>query len=124
MRWLLSILAVSFSLPLVAQEREVHFLDCPDVAFFEPRCVLMPEAEVPEPEPVPLAAPVVVPAHAPVLLFPKETLAPTTPPLMVQLLNEPTEANARLFLAWSQERQERGQLVQELLKQLLTPGKE
>jgi hypothetical protein len=104
----------------VAQERDVHFLDCPEVTFFGPRCpeeVALPE---PEPELVPAPLPWTPP---PVLipLFPRESLAPSTPPLFLQLLNEPTEANARLFLAWSQERQERGQFVQELLKQLLTP---
>jgi hypothetical protein len=122
-----SVLLLSLSLPLAAQD--VHFLDCPEVVFFGPGCEGVPVEEPLPPELLPPSSPewplaLPLPA-APVLLFPRETLAPSTPPLMLQLLNEPTEANARLFLAWSQEREARGKQVQDLLKQLLTPdGKE
>jgi hypothetical protein len=51
-------------------------------------------------------------------LFTPETVAPTTPPLVLRLLQEPTEANARAFLAWQQARLHRMLEVQALLKRL------
>jgi hypothetical protein len=51
-------------------------------------------------------------------LFTSETVSPDTPPLLLRLLQEPTEANARAFLAWYQARLARVQAVQALLDAL------
>jgi hypothetical protein len=51
-------------------------------------------------------------------LFTPETVAPTTPPLVLRLLQEPTEDHARAFLAWQQARLQRLLEVQALLKRL------
>jgi hypothetical protein len=42
------------------------------------------------------------------------------PPLLLQLLQEPTTANARAFLAWQRARWQRIQTVQTLLRTLQT----
>jgi hypothetical protein len=48
-------------------------------------------------------------------------MAPDTPPLLLQLLDEPTVANAQAFLAWQQARHARLMEVQQLLRQLTRP---
>jgi hypothetical protein len=68
--------------------------------------------ELPTLEETPLEAP------PPEPLFPPETVAPTTPPVVLRLLQEPTEAHARSFLAWQQARLQRILEVQALLKRL------
>jgi hypothetical protein len=49
-------------------------------------------------------------------LFEPQLMAPDTPPLMIELLINPTEANAARFLAWQQARQQRMIEVQHLLR--------
>jgi hypothetical protein len=51
-------------------------------------------------------------------LFPPETVSPDMPPLLLQLLEDPTEAHARAFLAWQHARLQRLQAVQALLRAL------
>jgi hypothetical protein len=97
-----------------AQTR-LGFFACGEVRFFGPACPPSPappetlpaaEEEAPE-EPLP-----------PEPLFPPETMAPTTPPVVVRLLQEPTEDHAQAFLAWQQARLQRILEVQALLKRL------
>jgi hypothetical protein len=57
-------------------------------------------------------------------LFPPETVSPDMPPLLLQLLHEPTTANARAFLAWQRARWQRIQAVQKLLRTLQTADPE
>jgi hypothetical protein len=45
-------------------------------------------------------------------------MAPTTPPVVLRLLQDPTEANAQAFLDWQQARLQRILEVQALLKRL------
>jgi hypothetical protein len=98
-----------------AQER-LGFFACGEVRFFGEAC---PPPVTPDvtPAPPPEETP---PAEPPPLepLFTPETVAPTTPPLVVRLLQEPTEANAHAFLAWQQARLQRLLEVQALLKRL------
>src|SRR5262245_60540660 len=117
--------------PVGGQERlPFQFFDCGTVRFFEAACVPAPDATAPgaapggqapavapslrpptPPGPPPLAAP----ADA---LFTPETVAPTTPSVLLRLLQEPTEGNARAFLAWHQAQLARLQAVQALLQRL------
>jgi hypothetical protein len=48
-------------------------------------------------------------------------MAPDTPPLFLQLLEEPTLENARAFIAWQEQRAARLAAVQQLLRQVLRP---
>ena len=50
------------------------------------------------------------------LLFPKESLAPDSPPLFRLLLAEPTIENARLYVRWYVRRTARLQAVQALIQ--------
>ena len=98
-----------------AQER-LGFFACGEVRFFGEACpppittdvtpALPPEQAPPE-EPL-----------QPEPLFTPETVAPTTPPLVLRLLQEPTEDNAYAFLAWQQARLQRLLEVQALPKRL------
>jgi hypothetical protein len=98
----------------MAQER-LGFFACGEVRFFGDACP-PPPARPEAPPPVEEAAPPEEPAPAP--LFTPETVAPTTPPVVLRLLQEPTEAHARAFLAWQQARLQRILEVQALLKRL------
>ena len=69
----------------------------------------------------PLPEPAAVPPPRQEPLFPPQTLAADTPPLMRTLLDEPTRENARRFLAWQQERLARIATVQQLLQRLSQP---
>jgi hypothetical protein len=102
----------------VAQER-LGFFACGEVRFFGEACrpPMTPDViPVPPPEQTPPEEPL-----QPEPLFTPETVAPTTPALVLRLLQEPTAANARAFLAWQQARLHRMQEVQALLKRL-QPG--
>jgi len=93
---------------LPCQAQDVSFLLCPEVHFYDETCAppaLPGMLEPPSPPPPPL--------------FPPETLARDTPPLMRQLLDAPTVENARAFLAWQAERQARILEVQTLLHSLV-----
>ncbi|MGE3540229.1 MAG: hypothetical protein AB7N91_22670 [Candidatus Tectimicrobiota bacterium] len=59
-----------------------------------------------------------MPASAPEPLFTPDTMAPGTPPLLLQLLQEPTTARAQAFLDWQQARLARILEVQQLLQRL------
>ena len=92
--------------------QEVRYFDCAQVSFFAvPACV------VPAPPAVP-ARPDTPPPPQEAPLFSPETMAADTPPLLLKVLEEPTEANARAFVAWQTRRQQRVQEVQRLLKAL------
>ncbi len=97
------------SLPVWAER--VEFLECPKVDFFaDDPCGGNPPAWSPQ-ESAPAPAPVVPPA-----LFSPGTMAPDTPPLMLQLLNDPTAANLQAYVQWEHERQQRIKEVQLLLR--------
>ena len=88
--------------------QDFRLLDCAALSFVGPACVVVVPVSVP-----PTAAP---PIPAP--LFPPGTLAPDTPPLMMQLLQEPTVDNAQAYLDWQTRRMARIQEVQQLLRTL------
>jgi hypothetical protein len=107
----------------------LRFFSCAAVRFFGEACVpaAVPVVVVPaDPEVPPPAPPPETPApdaagetpERPEPLFPPQTLAPDTPPLLLKLLHEPTEANARAYLAWQQARMQRIREVQALLRRL------
>ena len=96
------------SLTAPSWAQDVRLLDCAQVQFFGPACV--PVTLTP-PAPAPLTPP-------PAPLFSPETMAPDTPPLLLQLLEAPTVANAQAFLAWQQARHARLSEVQQLLRHL------
>ena len=102
----LAALVLWMSLTAPSWAQDVRLLDCAQVQFFGPACV--PVTPLP-PAPAP-------PPPAP--LFSPETMAPDTPPLLLQLLEAPTVANAQAFLAWQQARHARLSEVQQLLRQL------
>lgn len=82
---------------------------CPGINFFGAAC----EEDI---EPVPsLRGPVAVSP-----LFSKETMAPDTPPLVIDLLNHPTAAAAQRFLEWQARRFEAMAAAQRLLQQAHT----
>jgi hypothetical protein len=107
----------------------LRFFACGAVRFFDESC----GADVREPSP-PVATPLVptpgtgvsaspatpafTPAAPPEALFTPETMAPTTPPLLLRLLQEPTATNAQAFLDWQRARLARIVEVQVLLQRL------
>jgi hypothetical protein len=105
----------------------LRFFPCAAVQFFGEACapVAVPVVVVPAAPAVPASAPTPEPLtpdaagetpERPESLFPPQTLAPDTPPLLLQLLHTPTEANARAYLAWQQARIQRIREVQALLR--------
>lgn len=88
--------------------QDVSLLECAQVAFFGPACIAV----------APVAPPAPAPQEEP--LFPPQSMAPDTPPLMYKLLEEPSLENAKAFLDWQQRRQARVQQVQQWLH-LLAP---
>jgi hypothetical protein len=99
----------------MAQER-LGFFACGEVRFFGEACP--PPPALPETPPPVEEAPAPEDPAPPEPLFTPETVAPTTPPVVLRLLQEPTEAHARAFLAWQQARLQRLLEVQALLKRL------
>jgi len=100
-----------------AQAR-LDFFACGEVQFFGPACPpppLAPPPEAPPPVEEPPPPEETVPSEP---LFTPETVAPTTPPAVLRLLQDPTEEHARAFLAWQQARLQRILEVQALLKRL------
>jgi len=95
------------------EAQEVTLVSCPAINFFGPACE--------EGEPV-ADAPVALPPPAP--LFPRSTLSPHIPPLLVTLLNDPTAANADRYLDWEAQKQQATEDVQALLlaRRLLRKG--
>jgi hypothetical protein len=104
MRWL----PVLLLLALPAWGQDVVLLPCGTVAFFDEPCPAPDQATV-------ALAPSPPPA---VPLFEPATMAPDTPKLMVNLLQNPTVENAGKFLDWQTQRQARIQEVQQLLQTL------
>jgi hypothetical protein len=98
-----------------AQER-LGFFACGEVRFFGDACP--PPPALPEAPPPAEETPTLEEPAPPEPLFTPETVAPTTPPVVVRLLQEPTEEHARAFLAWQQARLQRILEVQPLLKRL------
>jgi hypothetical protein len=113
------LLLLALAVGSAAQER-LGFFACGEVRFFGEACRPPVTPDVP-PAPPPEQMPPEEPLQ-PEPLFTPETVAPTTPPLVLRLLQEPTEANARAFLAWQQARLHRMLEVQALLKQLQAPA--
>jgi hypothetical protein len=103
-------------LPGIVQAQGFALMDCPDVRFFGPACE--------ESAPV-LAAPLPPPKLAPkdYPLFPKETMAPTTPPLLVDFMNRGTVESALAYLDWHDRKADvmraRQQLLNFLIKERL-----
>jgi len=114
--------------PVWGQETErLQFFDCGTVRFFGEGCRSesraapgAPPAVTSTPPPAVSATPppATAPASPPDALFTPETMAPDTPPLLLQLLQEPTEAHAQAFLDWQRARVARIVEVQALLQQL------
>jgi hypothetical protein len=121
-----------------ASTAHVRFFDCAVVQFFGEACT--PDMDITLASPIsgsetavstptrpptkplpPLSNAAPADAVAPQEpLFTPETVSPDTPPLLLRLLQEPTKANARAFLAWYQARLARIQQVQTLLDALST----
>lgn len=101
MKWLCMFLAF----PFLVSAQEMRFLDCGQVNFFGEAC---PSQSPPR----------LLPPPAPEPLFPRESMAPDTPSLMMNLLEQPTPENAQKFLAWQAQRTTRIQEVQQLLHTL------
>jgi hypothetical protein len=115
--------------PVWGQEGgQFRFFACGTVRFFGEPCgpdagtlppvaapiVPTPAAGVSASPPAPASTPV-APSEA---LFTPETVAPTTPPLLLRVLQEPTEAHAQAFLDWQRARLARIVEVQALLQRL------
>ena len=103
------VLWASLTAPSWAQD--VRLLDCAQVQFFGPACVLVAPTPPTSHPPTPPTAP----------LFSPETMAPDTPPLLLKLLEEPTVEHAQAFLDWQHQRAVRVQEVQQLLRRLTAP---
>jgi hypothetical protein len=90
-------------------------LECANVRFEGPECTesLPPQLVAPGP-----LAPSLAPQPP---LFSPETVARDTPPLMLDLLNNPTPTNAQAWYHWHMERWKHIAEVQRLLRQLSTP---
>jgi hypothetical protein len=102
-------------LPRVVQAQGLALLDCPAVRFFGPACEEVSTEVGVSPPP---AAPKLAPKDYP--LFPKETLAPSTPPLFVDFLNRGTVESALAYLEWHDRKVEVMRARDHLLKQLIT----
>jgi hypothetical protein len=101
-------------LPGVVQAQGLALMDCPNVRFFGPAC----EEDAPVlVAPMPPPAPKLAPKDAP--LFPKETMAPTTPQLFVDFMNSGTVESALAYLEWHDRKVEVMRARQQLLHQLI-----
>ena len=98
-----------------AQER-LDFFTCGEVRFFGEACRPPITPDVTPAPPLEKTPP--EESLQPEPLFTPETVAPTIPALVLRLLQEPTETNARAFLAWQQARLQRIVEVQALLQRL------
>lgn len=129
--WLVMVTVFVFGISAAAQERDASspFFDCPYINYFDNDC---PQLEREEPAAVPQVQPeqeqpevvegregeyewpeenleLLLP------LFPKESLAPDTPPLYRLLLMKPTLENARRYVGWYSRRMDRIKEVQGLI---------
>jgi hypothetical protein len=109
------LLGLCLGAPALGHAQSLVFMDCPAVRFFGPACdEVAPASTVP----VSPAAPKLAPKDYP--LFPKETLAPTTPPLFVDFLNSGTVESALAYLEWHDRKIAVMRARDQLLKQLIT----
>ena len=119
------------------QRRPSTYFECPYVNYFDKECpqlrelptrrdgtpagereVRPPPPRTPDPEvgPGPKEASPRMPDVQEVYpFFPRESLAPDTPPLLQLLLAEPTLENARRYVRWFARRSERLRAVQTLI---------
>jgi hypothetical protein len=102
-------------LPAVGHAQGLALLDCPAVRFFGPACEEgSPGLVAPTPPP----APKLTPKDAP--LFPRETMAPTTPQLLVDFMKSGTVESALAYLDWHDRKADVMRARQQLLHQLIT----
>lgn len=106
-RWL-SLFVCLF--PSVALAQDMRLLDCYDVSPFGAGC-----ASVVAPEPV--WEPVAVPPAPPQPLFSKETMAPTTPQVVIDYMNTGTVEKADAVLRFEMDRWEITKQRTRLLKE-------
>lgn len=120
------------ALSVGAQEREASspFFDCPYINYFDNDCPQLEredgQAAPPQAQPEPEQPEVVEGREGEnewpeenlellLRLFPKESLAPDTPPLYRLLLTRPTLENARRYVRWYSRRMDRIREVQGLI---------
>jgi hypothetical protein len=83
----------------VASAGTLQLLACPQVQFFTDPCAFVPP-------PMPGAG-IGAPGVPEEPLFPKETVSPYMPPLMLKWLNDPTDANLDAYLDWQERKEQR-----------------
>jgi hypothetical protein len=96
----------------VASAEGARYFDCPIVAYFGEPCAGVSTQVLPPQSPTPMAPSPEEP------LFTPQTVSPDTPPLMLRLLQEPTESNALAYIRWQRKRLERTKEVQTLLEKV------
>ena len=104
--WWIAVILLALAAPVAAQNIQV--LDCPSIASGSEPCIvieLIPETQATAPRPL---------SSYP--LFDPRTMAPDTPELMREFLNNRTMENAQRFLAWQQAQQEAMIEAQHLLR--------
>jgi hypothetical protein len=126
---------LSWGQPAAVVPTRLEFFACGRVTFFDESCgavvdtIAVPSTAVPDatsstasdiPQSVAADAPPPPGEPADEPLFTPATVSPDTPPVLLQLLQEPTEDNARRFLAWHQARLARIQQVEALLREMNT----
>lgn len=86
--WLVALLTI---LPRVSQADPLQLLACTEVHLLGPGCEegVESEADIPAARPEPP-------------LFTPQTMRPDTPPLLLQVFNDPSDANIQAYLAWEQ----------------------
>lgn len=89
--WVVLLLLPLWRVP-ATRAQQPQFLECPEVNLLGSAC----EGAVQEDDRGPRPAPPV--PEAP--LFTLQTMHPSTPPLMIKALNDPSDANLDAFLDW------------------------
>lgn len=105
MRSLFMTCALAGGLASAALAQDTRLVDCPTATLYGAGCRPAVSAPVETPQ---------VPASVP-LRFPREIMAPDTPPLFVDLVNDLTPENADRFLDWQEELLATIQQVKQLL---------
>jgi hypothetical protein len=101
----------------VASAEGARYFDCPIVAYFGEPCAGVSTQVIPSRTLTPMASSPEEP------LFTPQTVSPDTPPVMLRLLQEPTEANALAYIRWQRKRLERAKEVQTLLEKVMAAYK-
>jgi hypothetical protein len=101
----------------VASAEGARYFDCPLVAYFGEPCEGL-STQVIQPQ-----TPASVAPSPEDPLFTPQTVSPDTPPVMLRLLLEPTEANALAYIRWQRKRLERVKEVQALLEKVMAVDK-